>query len=290
MMMRINLSGMRRLVMRRAKLALAARPTLRARGMTRGAACLFLAGAIAHGLIIGGHLDYTGSPWAKLPGKMASLLGFAADDIRVTGLVHQDPEMVLAAIGVQPGSSLIGFDANRARKLLENMDWVASAEVVRQFPNQLDIIVNEREPFAIWQRGGMHYVIDKSGTAVSAIDPARVSVLPLVTGEGAHMAAGDLINQLEAAPAIRSHLLAAARVGERRWTLYLDNGVKLALPEQGIEDALARVSRLDSEQGLLSKGIQGVDLRIKGRVIIEVATVKAEPEKKKKPVRLSESR
>ena len=66
----------------------------------------------------------------------------------------------------------------------ENMDWVASAEVVRRFPNQLDILVTEREPFAIWQRGGVHYVIDKSGTAVSAIDPARVSILPLVTGEG----------------------------------------------------------------------------------------------------------
>jgi cell division protein FtsQ len=288
--MRINLSGARRWAMRRAKLALAARSTLRSRGLTRGAACLFLAGAIAHGLIVGGHLDYPASPWAKLPGKFASLLGFAADDIRVTGLVHQDPEMVLAAIGVQPGSSLIGFDANRARKLLENMDWVASAEVVRQFPNQLDIIVSEREPFAIWQRGGMHYVIDKSGAAVSAIDPGRVSVLPLVTGEGAHLAAKELINQLEAAPAIRSHLLAAARVGERRWTLYLDNGVKLALPEQGVDEALARVARLDREQGLLAKGIQGVDLRIKGRVIIEVATVKAEPEKKKKPVRLSESR
>src|SRR5262245_45221482 len=136
----------------------------------------------------------------------------------------------------------------------------------------------------------MHYVIDRSGAAVSAIDPGRVSTLPLVTGEGAHLAARDLINQLEAAPAIRSHLAAAARVGERRWTLYLDNGVKVALPEQGVADALARVSRLDLEEGLLSKGIEGVDLRVKGRVIIETAVAAAEPAKGKKRVRLSESR
>jgi len=288
--MRINIGGIQRTIKRQAKQALAAGPTLRARSGARIAACIFLAAAIAHGLMIGGHLDYTGSPWSKLPGKFAGFLGFAADDIRVTGLVHQDPEMALSAIGVQPGSSLIGFDANRARKLLENMDWVASAEVVRRFPNQLDIIVNEREPFAIWQRGGMHYVIDKSGTAVSAIDPARVSILPLVTGEGAHVAAQELVNQLEAAPAIRSHLVAAARVGERRWTLYLDNGVRLALPETGVSEALALVSRLDREQGLLSKGIEGVDLRIKGKVVIATALAQAEPEKGKKPVRLSERR
>src|SRR6266545_4367114 len=233
-MIRINFAAIQRMTKRRLKLTLAAEPTLGTRSLTRSAACLFLVAAIAYGLITGGHLDYAGSPWAKLPGKMASLLGFAADDIRVTGLVHQDPEMVLSAIGVEPGGSLIGFDANRARKLLENLDWVASAEVVRRFPNRLDIVVGEREPFAIWQRGGMHYVIDKAGTAVSAIDPARVSVLPLVTGEGAHLAARELINQLEAAPAVKSHLLAAARVGARRGTLYLDNGVKLALPEQGV--------------------------------------------------------
>jgi cell division protein FtsQ len=289
-MMGINLVAVQRMIVRRAIRALAARPTLRTRAFMRAMACLFVFTAIVHGLIVGGHLDYAGSPWAKLPGKIAGLMGFAADDIRVTGLVHQDAEMVLSAIGVQPGSSLIGFDANRARKLLENMDWVSSAQVMRRFPNELDIVVNEREPFAIWQRGGMHYVIDRAGTAVSAIDPGRVSTLPLVTGEGAHIAALELINQLEAAPAIRSHLAAAARVGERRWTLYLDNGVKVALPERGVTDALALVTRLDREEGLLSKGIQGVDLRVPGRVIIETAVAAAEPLKGKKPVRISESR
>lgn len=286
-MKRIDLIGIQRRLVRRIRQSLAGGISRRGRIQTRVAACLFLAAAIGHGLIVGGHLDYAGSPWAKLPGKMAGLLGFAADDVRVTGLVHQDPEAVLAAIGLQPGESLIGFDANRARRLLENMDWVASAQVVRKFPNQLDIVVAEREPFAIWQRGGMHYVIDQFGTAVSAINPGRVSILPLVTGEGAHLAARELINELEAAPAIKSHLAAAARVGERRWTLYLDNGIKVALPEHGIRNALTLVSRLDREQGLLSKGIQGVDLRLPGRVIIETVTVENEPAKKK-PMRVSE--
>jgi cell division protein FtsQ len=256
----------------------------------RVAACLFLGGAIVHGLVLGGHLDYAGSPWSKLPGKFASLLGFAADDINVSGLVHQEPETALAAIGVEPGGSLIGFDANRARKLLENLDWVASAEVVRRFPNELDITITEREPFAIWQRNGLHYVIDKDGAAVSALDPGRVSLLPLVTGEGAHTAANELINELEALPAIKSHLQAAARVGERRWTLFLDNGIRLALPAEDMGEALATVARLDREDGLLSKGIQGIDLRVKGRVIIETAVVEAEPEKRKKAVRVSQRR
>src|SRR3954452_4404049 len=246
-MRRIDFWNMYRALKRRLARAFAAEPRSRARILARTAGCLFLAAAIAHGLILGGHLDYAGSPWTKVPGKFASLLGFAADDIRISGLVHQEPETALAAIGVEPGGSLIGFDAVRARKLLENLDWVASAEVVRRFPNELDITIAEREPFAIWQRGGLHYVIAKDGAAVSALDPGRVSLLPLVTGEGAHTAANDLINQLEAVPAIRSHLRAAARVGERRWTLFLDNGLRIALPEEDVGQALATVDRLDRQ-------------------------------------------
>lgn len=124
----------------------------------RASAVLFLGMTILHSVILGGYLNYDGSPWAKVPGKLSSFIGWAADDIRITGLVHQEPEMVLMALGVKPGGSLIGFDAENAKALLENLDWVATATVQRSFPNQLEISVEERVPFAVWQRAGAYYV------------------------------------------------------------------------------------------------------------------------------------
>jgi cell division protein FtsQ len=246
-------------------------PSFRTRFLARTGACALLFGSILHGLVIGGHLDYDGSPWRKLPGQLASSLGFAADDIRITGLVHQEPESLLSAIGVTPGGSLIGFDAVRARALLENLDWVAQATVMRKYPNRLDIVVTERQPFAIWQRDGSHYVIDQTGTAMSTLDPKRMSTLLLVTGEGAHRASAALVNDLEAVPQVRRHVLAAARVGQRRWTLFLDNGVTVALPEMGSGKALVTLAGVDQAQGLLSRGIKGIDLRLPGEMIIELA-------------------
>jgi len=230
-----------------------------------------LALAIAFGLSDGGHLKYPGSPWENASGRVASLFGFAADGIRISGLKYHDAEAVLTPLGVRPGGSLIGFDAAHARKLLENMDWVLSAKVMRMFPNQLEIAVVEREPFALWQRGGSHYVIDRTGSAMSSLDPTRMASLPLVTGEGAQAAISELVNQLEAHPRLRSKMLAAARVGQRRWTLHLDNGVSIALPEKGVEQAMARVEYLDQRYDLLSKGIKGIDLRIAGRVTVTVS-------------------
>jgi cell division protein FtsQ len=248
-------------------------------------ACLLLCGAIIHGLVIGGHLDYAGSPWRKLPGQLASSLGFAADDIRITGLVHQQPDALLSAIAVVPGGSLVGLDAARARALLENLDWVAHATVMRKYPNRLDIVVTERQPFAIWQRDGAHYVIDQTGTAMSTLDPKRLRPLLLVTGEGAHRAVAGLVNELEAVPQVKKHVAAAARVGHRRWTLYLDNGVTVALPEEGAGKALVALARIDRAQGLLSKGIKAVDLRLPGEIIIEL---QATPDKDVKNFKVSQ--
>ena len=239
--------------------------------IARAGAVLFLGATLIHGLSAGGHLDYEDSPFEKLPGQISSFVGMAADDIRISGLTHHEPEALLAALNVKPGGSLIGFDALQSRQLLENLDWVASAKVQRLFPNQLEIAVTERNPFAIWQRDGKYYVIDQSGAAMSSYSLGNLPKLPLVTGEGASTAAEELVNQLSATPDISSRLTAAARVGQRRWNLYLNTGVIALLPEQGVETALGQLQDMQKQHGLLTKAIKTVDLRFSDRVIIGLA-------------------
>ena len=108
----------------------------RVRIAARASAVLFLGLTILHSIILGGYLNYDGSPWMKVPGKLSSLVGWAADDIRITGLVHQEPEMLLSALGIKPGGSLIGFDAENAKALLENLDWVATATELESRPER----------------------------------------------------------------------------------------------------------------------------------------------------------
>lgn len=169
----------------------------------------------------------------------------------------------------------MGFDAVRARNTLQNLDWIESAKVQRLFPNQLVVEVREREPFAIWQRGTAYYVIDKSGAAMSGLEASQMVRLPLVTGEGANVAASELINQLAVYPDIMLQVKAAARVGSRRWTLYLDNGITVQLPERDWQQAIAMADQLNKTQQILARGIRSLDLRLQGRVTVEVAEIVA---------------
>lgn len=249
----------------------AAMTGLAVRAATRGFAVLLLGASLIGGGVQSGAFLYPGSPFNNFHGRVAGLLGMAAQDIRISGLMHHDAEAVLAHIGVRPGGSLVGFDADEARILLESLDWVADAEVRRSFPNSLQVSLNEREPFAVWQMDGNYAVIDREGVEMSGLNPLSLRQLPLVSGKGANRAVADYVNQMEAMPDLMKKVQAAARVGERRWTLYLDNGVKIDLPEEDADAALKRVAELDATQNILSKGIREIDLRSKDRMVIALA-------------------
>lgn len=259
--------------------------------LARTGAVVILLFSIVSGASQGGNLDYDGSPFTNVSGKFASFFGLAADNINISGLSHHDPKLILAQIGVRPGGSLVGFDSEEARILIESLDWVASATVSRSFPNQLDIALTEREPIAVWQIDGTYQVIDREGAVMSGLDPTAFRHLPLVSGRGANLAAAEYINQLEALPELMLNVQAAARVGERRWTLFLDNGVKIALPEHEVDAALKRVAELDATQNILSKGIREIDLRTPDRIVVALAeAVGPDGEGNAAKVELSQSR
>jgi cell division protein FtsQ len=247
--------------------------SLKVRALVRCAAVLLLGTTVVHGFMRNGVLDYEGSPWPKIPGKISALVGLAAEDIRISGLTHHDPELLLQALNVKPGGSLLGFDAAQARITLEGMSWVSAASVQRKYPNTLEIAVTEREPFAIWQHAGTYNLIDKAGIVMGSLDLMAKSQMLLVTGEGANLGASQLVNQLEANPALLKKVRAAAMVGQRRWNLYLDNGVKIALPAEGVPEALNQVSALDASQNILSKAVREIDMRVAKQMTVAIAEI-----------------
>jgi cell division protein FtsQ len=237
----------------------------------RACAIAMVGFTVIHGAARSGAFDDESNPWSKLPGRVASVVGLAADEIEINGIGQHDPQEVLAAVDVKPGASLLGFDASLARKRLETLPWLESASVAREYPNMLKIKIKERVAVAIWQHAGNYDLIDANGVTMGQPSVSVIRKLPLVTGDGANTAVADYINQMSAIAGLSQHVSAAARVGGRRWTLYLDSGIKVALPEQGVEQALKQVWDLDQSQAILSKGISMVDMRVPGRMTLQVA-------------------
>jgi len=88
-------------------------------------------------------------------------------------------------------------------------------------------------------------------------------------GENAGEAAGDLLRMLAAEPAMERRVVAAIRVGGRRWNLRLDNGVDVMLPADNATAAWMQLAAYEREQAILNRDVQAIDMRLPDRVVLK---------------------
>jgi cell division protein FtsQ len=89
-----------------------------------------------------------------------------------------------------------------------------------------------------------------------------------VVGLGAPQAAAPLIDALAAQPTLQGRVVAAVRVGERRWNLRMNNGMDVLLPEGAEAQALAKLVELQASHALLDRPLQALDLRLPDRLVV----------------------
>ncbi len=75
---------------------------------------------------------------------------------------------------------------------------------------------------------------------------------------------------LDLAPELKAHIRAGILTGTRRWNLKLDNGLDVKLPEDGLPEALRRLTALIKEQHLLDKDILSLDMRQPDRLVLRL--------------------
>lgn len=213
-----------------------------------------------------------GTSVAGLPERLGIGGGLLVQDIRIEGRDKTPENFLRAALGVSKGDKLLGFSLDAARARVEKLTWVQHATVERHLPGTIVVKLEERRPFAVWQNGGKFQLIDRGGDVVVQQDPGKdadaFKSLPLVVGAGAPEAAAMLLDDLATLPALRSRVVAAVRVGERRWNLHLSNGADVLLPEGAEGPAMTRLMELQTSQALLDRPLQVVDMRLPDRLVV----------------------
>lgn len=213
-------------------------------------------------------------------------LGLRVQEVTIEGRQKTPEPLLRAALGVHAGDPILGFSLADARARIETINWVRGATVERRLPGTIVVQLQERLPFAVWQHEGRFVLIDRNGNTVTDSDVASFATqVPLVVGPGAPAAAANLIDALAAYPLIMSRMVAAVRVGERRWNLRMNNGADVLLPESAEAPALAKLKELQSTYTLLDRPLQVIDLRLPDRMVIRPQPVKTESKDADKPGR-----
>ena len=198
--------------------------------------------------------------------------GFAVDQVRVVGHRETSEIDVLERLELSGWTSLVGFDVDAARDRVAGLPWVQSASVRKIYPEMLEVRIQEREPFAIWQHGGELWIVGRKGNVIVPFSGGRHASLPLVVGDGAADQAAAFVDRVVRHPTLASKVKGYVLVGGRRWNLRLSNGVTVKLPEFGADEAMAALERMEEEANLLQRDVASVDLRLADRVVVKMTT------------------
>jgi len=257
-------------------------------GSAMAVATVLLSTAVGYSAVAGRHLADVAAWAVAARDEVANAVGLRIAAVSISGSKEVSREEILTIAGVTGRASLLFLDAAAARARLLSNPWIADAAVLKLYPDRLQINVTERQAFALWQTNGRVSVIAADGTVLEPYIEDRYLDLPLVVGRGAEVQAKDFFGALGRFADVRAQLRASVLVAERRWDLWLKNGIEIRLPESKVAQALELLTKLDREKQLLSRDIVVVDLRLPDRVSVrlseaaELAREEALKDKKKK--------
>lgn len=197
--------------------------------------------------------------------------GFGISEIHITGNRRTPYNQVLEVLAMKPGQSIFSADLWQARDRLAHLEWIATAEIHRRYPDAIFVTLVEKRPFALWQApvnslGDAHgeapiWVVERNGKLITTHEIEKFRRLPKLVGSGAPAAAADLVDAVATHRAIAARIAAYARQSERRWNLILDDGVIVQLPETGWQKELDALEHLIIDGGILERDITQIDLR-----------------------------
>jgi cell division protein FtsQ len=177
-----------------------------------------------------------------------------------------------AVLNISQGTPMLLLDLKEIKTQIENLPWVKTAAVNRQFPDSIFINIVERVPFALWQMDGEVWLIDEAGYKISQDNMDLFANMPFLVGAGAPENYQEIAKILTQDPILSTNIDTLIRVGDRRWDVMFGTGTRLRLPE-GSENYSTKVAwlrflEMDKKHNLLAREVAVYDMRIDDRMIV----------------------
>lgn len=219
-------------------------------------------------------LLYGGAAWiVRLP-------VFPITVVRVVSpMTHVTPEQVASIVRREVRGNFFTLQLASTRTAFEKLPWVRRADVRRQWPGALEVVLTEHVPLARW---GKSALVNVHGEVFEA---AFDGALPVFNGpEGA---AKEMTIQYEL---FRLSLAAIGKTpGEvnvsprRAWQIRLDDGMTVDFGREKVEERLRRfVSSYPRTIARMTKPVDRVDLRYANGFAARVPGLPAAAETKPK--------
>jgi cell division protein FtsQ len=206
---------------------------------------------------------------------------FGVSVVEVRGTSRVSPDRVLAAADIVTGTNFWRLDGAAVTARIEALPEIRRAELIREFPNRVVIVVEERRPFTLVHGARLHW-IDEEGRVLGEEPAAVASPAPVISGlseeEVAAMRTRPSAKARAAIALIRALLRSgsplASQISEIDMSrrdgpiLYTVGGIEVRIGDEDWEQRLARLEGLLAQVSSQSTVI-AIDLRYRDQVILK---------------------
>ena len=203
----------------------------------------------------------------------------ATRSVEIAGARRLDENLVRAAVAIEPGTNLFLVDVAAAEARVADLPGVRRAHVARHLPGRVTVLVEEREPYALVNANGLHWV-DAEGYLVTTDARPGTTGLPILTGVEAPAPGATVPSESLRAGLALIHVLQrtsgrlATRVSEvdlgrpHGPMLYLVDGIEVRLGPDAWSDRLARLDGVLAELDASGERVASIDLRFRDQVVL----------------------
>ena len=204
---------------------------------------------------------------------------FAVVAVEVRGASRVPPQRILEASGIVHGQNLWRIDPERVRARLEEMPEIRRADVVRELPNRVAIVVEERRPFTLVHAAKLHW-LDEEGRVLGDETRAVNTDVPVISGLSeeelvtmrtspgprARAAIALIRALLRTGSALASEISEIDMSRPEGPVLYTVDGVEVRLGTEEWDERLARLEGVLAQ--VATQDVHGVDLRFRDQVVL----------------------
>lgn len=196
-------------------------------------------------------------------------LGGTLSDIKKLTVYSSNGETadIIERLGITPGTKHIDLDDILA-KVSEDPDL--SGVAIRRLPNgEINVRADMRVVVAGWTDGKKYYPLDNNGVPINRALPTRPENTLIFSGK-VPKDISKIINIVKHTPGLFSRIDRMEFIEDRRWNIFLLNGIKIMLPEENFEEAIKKIDKTNKQNMILDRQIKLLDMRDLSRPLVKL--------------------
>jgi cell division septal protein FtsQ len=190
-------------------------------------------------------------------------------------------ERVVEAAGIPARANIFRIDPATVTARLQTVPEILRADVIRELPNRVTILVEERRPFTLVSNGTLHW-LDEEGRllgeephavapnvpVISGLSEAELAALRTEPGPKARAALTLIRSLLRSGSALVGEISEIDMSGREGPVLYTVDGIEVRLGAEEWEERLARLAGVLAQIGRTGEGVTAIDLRFRDQVVL----------------------